>query len=496
MRLIASEWEYRAEGNNNIVFANANSPYLLRLPKACNSGSEIPVTSCNEMEFLENVVYGILDKYSLHFRARKVRVTRQFLEELSLQLRSVTRPKSHCDHKLDETASYGMVMANFCKSVLQVPDINASEGAYNPCVPQSCAPVISIELRPKSCYIPSFLQQPCSFVQGKCFFCLTKIYQRLYQPSKPHTEYCPFDLYSSDKKRMKRALLDFIAGPQRYFSVRINDEVVQFTQFRNESARCGKPVENLDILSAVLNQAYDKGSACRRELESFLSVVCNILQAPIGARVSSSASAICQPHCRREPQRVSLPGETGHTSSSTNVLQLLSDIQSMRDVPINVIKETDEKLQQHLVEHPEDSAIASLDAPYDAELWKTSMCQARHSSCCKAAAEDKSVFLREQAQTETEVFELASRLRRFIVARIFSCCSLILSFQRLQREQADNFQRTSLSRSLKSFIVSDEFDNKYIAAIAILDLYKDPPHQISKYCQRDLKILSNLNRCF
>ena len=481
--MAAEQWFYRSEGNNNVIFTDTSNSLVLRLPKiartAHNQGLKRSQRSeiTHEIEFLEHVVYKILKDVHIQYKGEKMPLTKEFIHILSEKMKG-KRPEKYQNETLDESIKYGLVLPNFCR--LLVKDIACSFKSPTIVPRLHNAPTISIELRPKTCYFPDFEKPPCAEIQGKCFFCLRKLYHTISQSEVMQTKYCPLDLYSGRKARIKRALSDLISCPQRYFSVRIDDEdVFSNVILRKKASEC-----NLSGSKKALNQnCFDQAVSShfgRNGRESFLNILAEALLTPVLNNFEETAQLPeVKQHCRRKGHISYDNGCSLNSNSNSSILAFLATVHRMRYLPLHDLVKLHQMVKSHVEIHEEDAELLSLQSPYNVRSWEKA---AKLSN----ANGKKTFFNKQKANNQLEAVEAAEKLRRFKIGRGFSCCSLIITLRRIE----SSISQLEIGNSIA---VSDGYGNSYLASISIVDLYKDLPSKVETYYNRELSIIEFLN---
>ena len=501
---MADEWTYREEGNNNVVFTSINNRSILRLPKVPKvkkSKEDRHVYAGHdaineEIEFLENVVYKILSGLRLTYRAERMAITKDFIRKLSTDMNK-RRSLQNNGMDLDDTVTYALKMPNFCNAVVPHPVVH--HPTYSTVLPAdhhvADKPIISIELRPKTCYFPVFDEAPCEQLKDRCFFCLVQMYKELKHPGTKHTRYCPCDLYSGNLKRMKVALLELIACPQRYLSARINDTVVYSQGILNKKIPCNangmRQKLATDIFKEVISPVY--GNRDGNGLDVFLDAICKSLLSPIATSGGEKSSV---GHWRKNnSQKRRCVGAhyevTDSTyrdddvkeiqnSSDTNILSFLDSISSMKEIPVALVESMHQKITDHAILHPCNRQNVSLSSPYNTKEWlRASGFDSFSNGFCSfdGVGRDHEKF--------------ADILRKYIVARGFNCCSIIITLQKANLSSSSDEPLDGSTVRL-----TDSAGNVYHSTLSILDLYKDPANQIQKYCKRERDVLYFLNNHF
>ena len=493
--MATDQWFYRIEGNNNVIFSNINNNRILRLPKIrkrnrLSSSVQAKTDVGREVEFLEHVASKIFKDVRVRLVVgEKIYLSKEFFEKLSKEMAG-KRPKQYEDEELDDSIEYGLLLPNFCKLFSKKSSFINRFSLLSTNV--STMPTISVELRPKSCYIPEFEIETCSEIKDKCFFCLRRMFENIKHPDTLQTQYCPNDLYSGNPVRSKRAIRDLISCPQRYFSVRIDDqdvfsnELLQRKLSENKFSGLKRRFNRFVFDQTVSSQFGENGK------EAFLNVLCNALQTTVVANkgLSDFQQNLCPPkqHCRRKllKENPDVEDNNSEVRKSSSVLALLSSIHALRYLPLRKLVKLHGEVRSHLKDHKEDADVLSLDPPYNVQLWENAIRIPRKSNSELTNTQTNS-------SSQSEVIEAAEMLRRFMIARSFCCCSLIITLQQL--EQGDYGSRHFDKND--ATIVTDGFGRTYVSSISIIDLYKDLlPAQVEKSYRREQEMITFLNNHF
>lgn len=495
--MTAEQWFYRVEGNNNVVFSNSNDSRILRLPKIRKRNRHsISVQSKNdigrEVEFLEHVASKIFKDVRVHLVVgEKLYLSKEFLAKLSEEMEG-KRPKCYEDEELDDSTEYGLLLPNFCKLLLNKSSIISRFSFIN--AKTSTLPTISVELRPKSCYFPEFEIETCPEIKDMCFFCIRRMYETLKHPENLKTKYCPNDLYSGNSARTKRALLDLISSPERYLSIRVNDQDVfshSLLQKRLSEIRFQESNRryNRSVFDQTVSSLFGENGR-----EAFLNVLCEALQTPVVTKRSDLINIqqnphVVKPHCRRrksKKEEMEIENNNCEPRNNSSVLALLSSIHAMRYLPLCKLIKLQGEVKSHLEVHEEDADLLSLESPYNAQLWKN---VAKLPSLINGGVGNE----QRNADCRQAVVEAAETLRQFMIGRSFGCCSLIITLQ--QVEQGDRYGRHFKPSDAE--LVTDGFGRTFLSSISIIDLYKDLlPAQVEKSYRREQDIITFVNNHF
>ncbi|ORZ01574.1 inositol-pentakisphosphate 2-kinase [Syncephalastrum racemosum] len=180
-RFHVSQWNYRAEGNANIVLAyQGNDPLyklgtLLRLKK--DDGGEI--ASHDPVAFQKDIIGPLLGPDYL-IPLRRVAVTPAFLQDMAHAI-APHRPHHRHHRGIDHRARFGLLTQDL-----------------------TYRSILTCELKPKWGFKPTSKQIVPEHARIKstiCRFCMHHFLKH-----KTLSDYCPLDIYSLDRCRMTRAL--------------------------------------------------------------------------------------------------------------------------------------------------------------------------------------------------------------------------------------------------------------------------------------------------
>lgn len=205
MSFLSLPWKYINEGNLHIVLQVLGTDYVIRLIKEDENPVDLR-TIQEAIDFVNVVMQPLLSISNL--RQELIELTSDELRRLGEDLLKL-RPEKR-KHK-SELCCYAIKATNL--SILN------TEFAENYC----------IEIKPKEGFMASGLKQT-----GKCYYCLKqflKVEENLIQ-KKSH--YCPLDLFSGQKHRIKWALSSLVDSPQNNFKI-FKDGTVIFGENSNEN---------------------------------------------------------------------------------------------------------------------------------------------------------------------------------------------------------------------------------------------------------------------
>ncbi|KAL0266489.1 UNVERIFIED_CONTAM: hypothetical protein PYX00_009009 [Menopon gallinae] len=198
------KWIYRGEGNANLVLALVKERKIIRLRKS--TPSEKPETEekriWRELDFCRGIMLPLLGERFVPVPT----VVRLYPQELSEVNRTLMAIRPLHRHGKGLYTNYAAIFNDLC--LLPIPK-------------QHWAPTYCVEVKPKQGWIP-FSDRRLS----KCTFCLYQ-YSKLKQGMiKERSQYCPLDLFSGNRNRMKRAIIALLKCPQNNLKMFKNGTMV------------------------------------------------------------------------------------------------------------------------------------------------------------------------------------------------------------------------------------------------------------------------------
>lgn len=198
MDLLRKPWRYINEGNKHIVLQVAGTGHVLRLIKE----GEIEADSRSIQMSVDFV-----NKIMLPFLISDCCVEQELLELPTEEIKDISVKLSCCrpDYRKTETRISSYTIRALDLSILS----------------PKCETNYCIEIKPKEGFIAA------SFSKfSKCYFCLKQFLKLQNGQIDNVSRYCPLDLFSGDKMRMKRALLSLVNNPQNNFKIFKNGNII------------------------------------------------------------------------------------------------------------------------------------------------------------------------------------------------------------------------------------------------------------------------------
>ncbi|XP_028176157.1 inositol-pentakisphosphate 2-kinase-like isoform X1 [Ostrinia furnacalis] len=201
MSLLGKSWKYINEGNAHIVIKIESSKYVLRLIKEERETTSLKCVT-NTTEFVNKVMIPLL---TIHDNVNYdiIEISENDLIHLLKRLEDV-RP------------IHRKIKSNLSCYAIRAPNLLI--------IGPQCVSNYCIEIKPKEGFIPSTLKN-----SSKCFYCLKQYVKLNKGQIDSISEYCPLDLFSGNKERMKSALLSLMDNPQNNFKF-FRNEVLVFNE--------------------------------------------------------------------------------------------------------------------------------------------------------------------------------------------------------------------------------------------------------------------------
>ncbi|KAJ1941770.1 hypothetical protein FBU59_003402 [Linderina macrospora] len=212
--LIATDWSYTNEGNENIVFTYTGNDtslcgWLLRLTKTTvGKHTSVPepqqITQKQDSLMYTSQVIGDLVGSEYILPQRLVSVTEEFVGELNKQTGG-QRPDQRMHKQIDLGQRVAMLTCNMLSSGM-----------------------VTVEVKPKWGYLPGALAEISGQTQVKLTTCRYCMHQRL-KHSECISGFCPLDLYSNDKHRVVYAIECLVKSPQNNLRVFLDGQPVEIS---------------------------------------------------------------------------------------------------------------------------------------------------------------------------------------------------------------------------------------------------------------------------
>lgn len=374
-------WIYRAEGNKHIVVSNDRGQ-VLRLKKRNFSDLAGRVEASLEqdggkhyaadvLEFQQHIALPMMRNCTACHAAKKVKLSPTFVQQLSRRIQE-RRPDSR-KHKGLDCTGYALLMQDYCFfSKKLVTD------ELPPSITIECADTFSVEIKPKRGFISASNEMPWSGKDVLCQFCCNQMFRVHYEKKlKECSLYCPLDLFSGCRHRMRKALLAMLATPQNNIRVFRNGQQ-EYPPVDDSSSK----VSNEKVLFNVLVEAVacrDKSNLYNDPVSTFIDLLCDALLLPVteeAGNMSDTKANFCAgyrlKHDLSKNKNSIYSLKDSYQPSSlpcTSILGLILAAQKLNQYSIKEIKEFHDAIMAYSDQsHAEDEL--NLDAPYTSNVWQ------------------------------------------------------------------------------------------------------------------------------
>lgn len=205
---------YRGEGNANLVISLPQELMVIRFRKSLPaeaSPDDDKIRVKREVEFVRHVVSGYLGSY-----VRIPEIVRYDPKDVALLL-EIIRPFRPVERKQKSSVkNYSTKMPDYAFLPLNFASLNTDSFRSKS--------TFAIEIKPKQGY-QSQQEKPLQ----KCPYCLTQYYKLKKRVIQARSTYCPFDLFSGDEVRIKKAIESLSKSPQNNFKI-FKDGTVVYDQ--------------------------------------------------------------------------------------------------------------------------------------------------------------------------------------------------------------------------------------------------------------------------
>ena len=375
----AHDWSYKSEGTNHIVVCNRRRE-ILKLKKRYHTEyvrlndetfkSDVKICMRESeyykhcLDFQRLVILPLLKHSNAVLIPVEVELPSDFIDVLSFAIET-KRPMYRKRKALDSRRT-ALLTTDVTRSQLD-NNILKTKSKFYP-------NVVCVELMVKKGLISRL--DPLSDV-SVCQFCSRQLYRKLHKKSlSKASSYCPLDLFSGDRSKMKSALRALIKMPYNNLKVFKNGEVV-YCQNTVDNYPDSK-IEGLEKeLERLLFADFEKADINKM----FYDVVVSALLHPI-VRDSQSESEVPQSTPCMGPKYKTnikinatldeLHSRERYTPSNvppSSVLGILLRAQytSIHGLTPSIIHDSIEKVKVHMSNPTSDF---SLDAPYKTASWK------------------------------------------------------------------------------------------------------------------------------
>lgn len=235
MKLLGNYWKYINEGNAHIVVQLLDTNYVLRLIKEDERTD--PKSVYDHVNFVNLIMIPLLGN-KFYGKEEAIEMSQYDLELLSKMLLPY-RPQNR-----------------IFKSVLSQIAIKATNLSI---VSSQCDTNYCIEIKPKEGFMSSSLRK-----YSTCYYCLKQHLKLQTGTIRQTSNYCPLDLFSGERERMKLSLLNMINNAQNNFKI-----------FKNGLLKYDEKCEQSDFEYILKDMDYFS------DLNQFLNFIIDILLSDI-----------------------------------------------------------------------------------------------------------------------------------------------------------------------------------------------------------------------
>ncbi|XP_076820080.1 inositol-pentakisphosphate 2-kinase-like [Clavelina lepadiformis] len=503
-----TDWKYKAEGNKHIVICDGKGK-VLRLVKlsgplpeqeshSLQSRDGYPAKSPSlfitehgstenkdELDFMEHVVLPLMNNCDACHIPKYVQLSKLFYEEMRIRI-DKDRPE-HRKHKSLDCNAPGLLMHDHCF----IPFSKQYQSLFANGL-SSRSDLVTVEIKPKRGYMATdAAMTEAKFSKHKvCQYCRTQIYRVVHgQRFKKCSFYCPLDLFSGVEECMNLALKELFRTPQNNFRIFRNGKL-EFSQDIIDASRETCNITPDHLLQPLLSSNFFDDYSCVNDIINLLiDLVCQSLLLPIVEK--HDHETVISEHCLGLYLKEHLCKQTPQNAiqRTTNcagklpancILGLIHSLQLLDHHSISDIKHhydtvtSSGQLNLDLNEH------LAFDAPYSSDEWCTFI-----NSILKNG---------NSASDRDEKHKSADLLRKFLVAKSFSDCSVMISFQRIIDPSVKSLQhlkKTLSSRSPTAHlnILQDKKGQNYIVSVAVVDTDPKFSQKIPDYYNQHTKIM-------
>ncbi|XP_046960285.1 inositol-pentakisphosphate 2-kinase [Vanessa cardui] len=186
MSVFGKAVKYLNEGNVHVVICILNTDYVIRLIKEDGKTVKDMEIIRNSVSFVNLVMIPLLFGY-YQYKEEIIKLSSEDILRLSESLFNV-RPK------------HRRVKSTFSQIAIKAPNLTIiSYNSENYC----------LEIKPKEGFLASNFNK-----YSKCYYCLKQVLKLQENEVENISGYCPLDLFSGERKRMRKAILNLIKNPQ------------------------------------------------------------------------------------------------------------------------------------------------------------------------------------------------------------------------------------------------------------------------------------------
>ncbi|GAB1598487.1 inositol-pentakisphosphate 2-kinase-like isoform X1 [Argonauta hians] len=460
---VNEHWIYRGEGNVNMVLSDIKHKKVYRFVKTdlkCENNVEHNIDRADQIhcklqrtvDYVKEVMQPLLSSvYVISPLLEKIPIG--FAEKVNRAIKKA-RPAHRKGKDIDFAAQAALVLPDFC----YVFQPNCISSLHSITVP--CPATISIEIKPKSGFIPisNYIKNPIKF--KVCKFCMRSHLKSKGGMWLEQSRYCPIDLFSGNPTRVRHAIHELLNTPQNNLKICKNGVEV-YSEYVKEDLT--------EILEDFFgDRVQNAGNANLSCLDVFINLVVDALHCPMDTCTpiycASHKSQNQEQRCLNSTYRSSTDKDSHYYFPRGCILEKILSVQYLDDMDIEGIYPLYQQLQKHFQKYPEDRKKYCLDGPYRGDNWYV-------------VSNNNNI----EAAGISDILYTMIKVKQFLVAQTVKDCSIILAMQR-----QDHCSEISGVPHL-----TDCFGQPYKHSLAIIDLDPKSFEKIPVYMKEDENIVNN-----
>lgn len=439
-----NNWNYKGEGNANLIIALKNECQVLRIQKKdknemlTDSGTDIRTS----ILYYDKIILPLFT--NAYFKVPKLGIINDKHVNILKEKLEGLRPASR-KHK---TISPGYVTIFQDLTLLLKHKSLVREDVI------SQNPVFCIEIKPKQGWYTSSDKK-----FTKCLFCLNQ-YLKLSEKSilNPST-YCPLDLFSGNKTRMLKCLKSLMSNPQNNMRI-----------FRNGALVFGdNGTMNLSDVMKIIEFNHD---GCVQYDDNLSTLIFNMLTQNLRGNEEDDFPKVFS--YKRNCAEIHKQKPTSSTSASRRIpedlINKLNHLLSLKTSPCNFSSET-LPVNSILDKIFKIQQLDSYGADYVHHYFKAN----QEVNYIDYPKYDSTHFINDEFPRVLDPIEC------YLLSTMAKDVSIMITFQRLD---------VNLSSEPMLFPIAEDLSsNEYIFDINVVDVDAKPSHCIEKHKNRDINIV-------
>lgn len=437
----SSEWHYRGEGGANLVISLLKEKKVLRFSKSKYPDKDHDSKILEIAFYANNVMRHALGEHFMRQLAIGVVSDTDFehVRQEAQQFRPVERCKK-------DIMSHRVIVSPDCVFLTQRFDLNTVGETF------------SIEIKPKQ----GWHSEKATCAVDLCSRCL-KQYAKLYQGKIDRiSRYCPLDLFSGDRQRMKRAVFDLFENPHNRFKIYKDGDLI-YTENKGDPL-----VVEKDLRKWLLGNDQEKDSSnTARGLHHLASLLCVVLLTNFEPTSKDKHSIVTDDWIDLQLEDPLVPVRCRRLSCDTRcerlpqgcILQKVLSLQKHADISDHDAKVLCEKLLNN---------IDDLERLQQLILW--------HPMTVEEQSRKSTKELEVKGLSRPEIENL-QQLQRFLLSVTAKDVSLLITFRQVEDPSIEpmlDLPSVQIPKSGKYFRVM----------ISVIDLDPKPVHRISTWVKR------------